>query len=69
MQHNNDNHTPLADAQFLLASIGYRESWTIDELRAACADMSPTARGRIVEALRITAAAAFAEAERLELER
>lgn len=53
----------LAEALSVLAGIGYREDWTIDQLRAATpADM----RSIVAAALRITAAAAHAEANRIE---
>lgn len=66
MQHENDNEMTLTEANALLAGIGYREHWTVPELIEATAHLAQDDRSRISAALRVTATAAFLEADRLE---
>ena len=66
MQH--ESEMTLPEANILLGSIGYRADWSEPELIDATAHLSPPAKSRISIALRVTAAAAFAEANALEAE-
>lgn len=58
----------IVEANDLLDSIGYRSTWTMEEMRSG-ADRLPTdVRQRLPEALHITAAAAQTEATALRAE-
>ncbi|GAA5057769.1 hypothetical protein GCM10023208_23610 [Erythrobacter westpacificensis] len=68
MTHRNDFSAflpmPLSEAQAVLNSIGYQETWTDDQLRKACDGKLD--KFTVEMALRVTANAAIAEAEALE---
>lgn len=58
----------LADAQALVATIGYDPNWSTAELLGACEHMSPAQKSRMGLALRTIATAERQEAAEIEAE-
>ena len=66
-----DYHSPamVEGAELLLAGIGYREDWSLDQLYEATKGLSESAQLKVQEALRVTGEAAQTHADALQAER